>query len=182
MKRKKVEAQFDLEPIQDWEHADKVLQEMSVLTNRLNERISKYNQKEQVMRLKELTQPNQADQDRLFVLERSIEAFSLENRNDFGKMKSKELNHGIVSFRTGTPKVVTRAKYTLEVVVNLIKKSMFKHDLLRTKIELDKEAVLSMYKNPKSGLNDEVLNDLGLKINQDETFGYELKDVAEGVQ
>ncbi|MCA0447677.1 MAG: host-nuclease inhibitor Gam family protein [Bacteroidetes bacterium] len=168
--------------INSWDEADKTLSEIATLRARINETVAKYNAKEQDTRMKEVTLPNSPLEERLKVLENSLEAFACDNRGDFGKLKSKELNHGIVSFRVGMPRVAQIAKYTVNATIQLIKNSIWKNDLIRTKEEVDKDTILAQIKNPESGLNADVLREFGLEVKQDETFGYELKNAAEKVE
>lgn len=174
IKTKKPEIQ-----ISGWDQADEVLKRISVLRSQINQRVAAYNEREQEARMKEVTIPNQPLETELAELEYSLEAFACDNRADFGKLKSKELGHGILSFRTGMPKVVQMAKHTLKSSMELIKKSIWKNDLIRTKEEIDKDAIIIAYKNVNSGLTAEVLSEFGLQVKQDETFGYELKEAAE---
>jgi len=167
--------------IDSWDQADKVLQEIATIKAQINERISAYNAKEQQARIQEETLPNQPLEERLKALEAGLESFAIENRPDFGKLKSKELNHGILSFRTGTPKVVQIAKYTVTNTIALIKKSFWKNDLIRVKEEIDKDNILVQIKQKESGLTPEVLREFGLEVRQDETFGYDLKNAVEKV-
>jgi phage host-nuclease inhibitor protein Gam len=107
--------------INSWEEADAVLQEISVLRSQINQRIAAYNEREQVTRMNDVTIPNQPMEASLKDLETALEQFSMDNRAEFGKLKSKELTHGIVSFRTGMPKVVQLAKFTAKATLELIK-------------------------------------------------------------
>lgn len=98
----------------------------------------------------------------------NIELFCEEHRADFGEKQSKELNYGIVGFRKGTPKLSQMKGWTWDAVKNVIDKSKKSRDMfLRTKTELDKNAILS------SGLKQPELAKFGCQIVQDENFFYE---------
>lgn len=101
-----------------------------------------------------------------------IQLFAETNREKyFSKKKSLDLQHGIVGFRVGTPKLkgVPRGAKLLGLL------NYFKSYLpgyIRTKTELDKEKILA------DRNKEEVQNHLkvkGLKVAQTETFFIELK-------
>ena len=106
-------------------------------------------------------------------LEVDIETFCIANKFEFERVRSKELTHGIVSFRTTPPKVaMLNRKYNVNTVLELLKKihlTMF----IRTKDELDKDAVLAA--SAAKEISDEKLAAVGLKIDQSEQFSVEIK-------
>ena len=101
-----------------------------------------------------------------------LEVFAKEQQESWGKKKSLDLLHCIIGFRTSTPKVDKDKKFTWDAVTELLQKyTMFK-DFVRTKTEINKDAILACK-------DDEVLqslkNECYIEIKQDETFFVEAK-------
>lgn len=106
------------------------------------------------------------------LLEQEVEGFCKVNKEEFGKLKSMTLLFGSVFFRTTPPKVSQlNKKYSVATTIELAKK-LFKLKFIREKAELDKEAILTSYAAKE--INDEKLAAIGLKIDQEEKFGYEI--------
>jgi len=106
------------------------------------------------------------------LLEQEVEGFCKVNKEEFGKLKSMALMFGTVFFRTTPPKVTQlNKKYSVATTIELAKK-LFKQKFIREKAELDKEAILTSYAAKE--INDEKLAAIGLKIDQEEKFGYEI--------
>ena len=106
------------------------------------------------------------------LLEQEVEGFCKVNKEEFGKLKSMALLFGTVFFRTTPPKVTQlNKKYSVVTTIELAKK-LFKQKFIREKAELDKEAILTSYAAKE--INDEKLAAIGLKIDQEEKFGYEI--------
>jgi len=104
-------------------------------------------------------------------LEDAIETFCMANKFEFDKTRSRTLNHGYVGFRTNPPKVMQlNKKWKVESSLAFLKK-LFKSKFTRTKLEIDKEAILAEY--ARESLTDEDLAAVGLRIDQDETFTVE---------
>jgi phage host-nuclease inhibitor protein Gam len=101
--------------------------------------------------------------------EKNIELFCIDNKAEFGDKKSKELNYGVVSFRTGTGKLATLKGFTWDAVKMLVKNSKkLAAQFLRVKEDLDKTSLL------KSGLKESELAKIGVYISQEESFSYEV--------
>ena len=106
------------------------------------------------------------------LLEQEVEGFCKVNKEEFGKLKSMALMFGTVFFRTTPPKVTQlNKKYSVATTIELAKK-LFKQKFIREKAELDKEAILTSYAAKE--INDEKLAAIGLRIDQEEKFGYEI--------
>lgn len=121
-------------------------------------------------------------------LESDIQTFCLKNKREFEKDKrSVDLVHGSVGFRTNPPKVLQlSSKFKVATTLELIKKILDPSKYIRTKIELNKEAILADYieknktvdlkpKELETKLTDEKLSAVGLRIDQEETYYYEIK-------
>ncbi len=94
-----------------------------------------------------------------------LQAFAVNNREAFGKLKSMELTHGKIGFRTGTPKLKTLKGFTWEAALKLVK--AFAPAYIRTKEEINKEALLADRGLAKVANK---LADMGITVDQDETF------------
>lgn len=96
-----------------------------------------------------------------------LETFAKEQKSSWGKKKSIELLHCIIGFRTGTPKVVKDKKFTWDAVLELITKNSMLKGFVRSKEEINKEAILAEK-------NEDVLKLLKeecyVEVDQDETF------------
>lgn len=98
-----------------------------------------------------------------------VQTYCVENEESlFSKKKSYETPHGIVGFRTGTPKLATLKGFTWGSVQKLLEK--LKPDYIRTKTEPNKELLLADREKLKAELPD-----LGLEVKQEESFFIELK-------
>lgn len=99
-----------------------------------------------------------------------MQAYALDNRDDFGKRKSIEMAHGVLGFRTGTPKLKTLKGFTWASATKLIK--AFMPAYIRTVEEPAKDRLLADREVP------EVLNQfqkVGIYVDQDESFFVEPK-------
>jgi phage host-nuclease inhibitor protein Gam len=110
----------------------------------------------------------QEQKDQTFEL---MQVFATEQKDVlFGKKKSMEMVHGILGFRTGTPKLKTRKGFTWPSVTNLLKE--FLPSYVRTSEEPAKDKLLADREIP------EVLDlfpKVGIFVDQDETFFVEPK-------
>ena len=101
-----------------------------------------------------------------------VEQFCLVHRAEFGAKKSKELLHGIVSFRTSPPAVALfNRKWTWASVIEALKRGASR--FVRSKEEPDKEAILAAH--AAGEVDDGDLAGVGVKVEQKETFGVELR-------
>ena len=99
----------------------------------------------------------------------TIQVYCVENPTLFEKRKSFETLHGIVGFRTGTPKLKNLKGYTWASVTNLLKE--FLPDFVRTTEEPAKDLLLAK----RDELAPEMLKKVGVEVVQDETFYIDLK-------
>ena len=101
-----------------------------------------------------------------------LEAFGLQNRDElFSQKRSLELMHGVIGFRTGTPKVSKPRALTWNKVIEALseKQSAF----LRTKLEVDKDKILA-HRMDEDLMTE--LNEIGIQVVQEETFFITLKE------
>ncbi len=99
-----------------------------------------------------------------------MQSYAENNRGDFGSRKSIEFAHGVLGFRTGTPKLKTRQGFTWSSVTNLLKEYLPAD--VRTREEPAKDRLLADRDDPAVlGLFTKV----GIMVDQDETFYVEPK-------
>lgn len=89
----------------------------------------------------------------------------------FTKRKSIETAHGLIGFRTGTPKLKTLKGYTWAAVLKLMEAKKLKN-FLRTKTEVAKDLLLADRENPKTVT---LMTEIGIEVVQDDTFFIDLK-------
>ena len=100
-----------------------------------------------------------------------MQAFGMENKEDlFSKKKSFETAHGIIGFRTGTPKLKTLKGFTWPAVTNLLKELL--PDYVRTIDEPAKDKLLADRELPEVN---EKFSKVGIFVDQDESFFVEPK-------
>lgn len=96
--------------------------------------------------------------------------FAEANAQLFDKKKSIPMAHGVIGFRTGTPKLKTKAKFTWAAVTEMLKEYL--PNYVRTVDEPAKDKLLA-------DREDEEVNKLfgkvGIEVVQDESFYVELK-------
>lgn len=104
-----------------------------------------------------------------------MQAFALENKDElFAKKKSLESVHGVIGFRTGTPKLKTLKGFTWGAVTNLLKE--FLPAYVRTTEEPAKDKLLADRDDEKTAA---LFTKVGITVVQDETFYVEPKKEAE---
>lgn len=100
-----------------------------------------------------------------------LQTYGMENQAElFSKKKSIETVHGIMGFRTGTPKLKTLKGFTWPSVVNLLKE--FLPDYVRTTEEAAKDRLLADREVDEVR---ELFPKVGITVVQDETFYVEPK-------
>lgn len=110
----------------------------------------------------------QATKDKAFEM---MQTYATENRDTlFSPKKSIETVHGVLGFRTGTPKLKTLKGYTWNAVLHLLDK--LKPDYVRTKKEVAKDKLLADRDKAEMPA---LFTELGIMVDQDETFYVEPK-------
>lgn len=99
-----------------------------------------------------------------------LESWAAANPEEFPKArKSIEMIHGVVGYRTGTPKLKTLPKWTWDRVLEKLKELL--PDFVRVKEEVNKEALIAAFGEgrllPADGRG------LGVMVVQDEAFFVE---------
>lgn len=100
-----------------------------------------------------------------------LQVFAIEQKETmFSKKKSLETVHGVIGFRTGTPKLKTRKGFTWGAVTNLLRE--FLPGYVRITEEPAKDRLLADRDVPETaGLFEKV----GIFVDQEETFYVEPK-------
>jgi len=100
-----------------------------------------------------------------------LQAFACENKTDlFAKRKSMETTHGVLGFRTGTPKLKTNKGFTWASVTQLLKE--FAPKYVRTVEEPNKERLITDRDDAETAT---LFPKVGISVVQDETFFVEPK-------
>lgn len=100
-----------------------------------------------------------------------LAAYAQDHRDEFGNRKSLELTHGVIGFRTGTPKLKTLKGFTWPAVVNLLKSYMPSY--IRITEEPAKDRLLADRDDPSVT---KLFDKVGIYVDQDETFYVEPKN------
>ena len=103
-----------------------------------------------------------------------LQNYAENNRADFGNKKSLEFTHGLLGFRTGTPKLKNAKGFTWGSITALLKN--FAPQYVRTAEEPNKEALLS---NRADADTAALLTQCGIVVAQDESFFVEPKKELE---
>lgn len=99
-----------------------------------------------------------------------LQHFAESNAQLFDKKKSIVMSHGVLGFRTGTPKLKTLKKFTWGAVTELLK--TYLPDYVRTVEEPAKDKLLADRDNEEVNV---LFKKVGIEVAQDETFYVELK-------
>lgn len=103
-----------------------------------------------------------------------LETYAKENGQLFADKKSYEMTHGVIGFRTGTPKLGLLKKFKWADVLEAAKKKL--PDYVRTVEELNKAGLIAAREQPEVI---KLLPVIGCEIVQDETFYVEPKKEKE---
>ncbi len=118
-----------------------------------------------------------------FIIVPNWEQYAIENQTElFAKKKSLEMAHGVMGFRTGTPKLKTLKGFTWASALQLTKEFLpgyvrLTEELAKDKMLADREAMVTTDEDPlgagKSMI--EMMAKCGIQVVQDETFYVEPK-------
>lgn len=117
----------------------------------------------------------------------TLQAFATENQSElFSKKKSFEMAHGVIGFRTGTPKLKTLKGFTWASALELVK--TFLPGYVRQTVEIAKDKLLADRDLEDVGVPagdaagtaagmamSEAMSKCGIQVVQDETFYVEPK-------
>ena len=113
----------------------------------------------------------------------TLQAYALENQTElFSKKKSLEMAHGVIGFRTGTPKLKTLKGFTWASALQLVKEFLPDYvrqteELAKDKMLADREAMVTTDEDPLGTGKPmtEMMAKCGIQVVQDETFYVEPK-------
>lgn len=103
-----------------------------------------------------------------------LQSYAENNREVFGNKKSLEFTHGVLGFRTGTPKLKTLKGFTWNSVTNLLKE--FLPSYVRIEETPAKDRLLADRDAPEVN---SLFAKVGVCVAQDESFFVEPKKEAE---
>jgi len=93
------------------------------------------------------------------------------NPADFGKLRSLDLTHAIIGWRTGMPTLKTIKGWTWDRVLETMKPLTEWQSYLRIAPEIDKQAIIA----DRTGFQAHDLREIGVEVKQAETFFIEAK-------
>lgn len=98
-------------------------------------------------------------------------AWAEAHPDDFGKLRSIEMLHGTLGWRTNTPSLKTLSGWTWDRVLEAVKRLPRLAAYIRTKEEINKQALLG----DRDTLGADGLRAIGVKVVQEEEFFVEPK-------
>lgn len=101
-----------------------------------------------------------------------LKAFAMQNRQLFIERKSIDSTHGVIGFRTSTPKLDKDRKFTWDAIVTLMRDKNYMQ-YIRTKEEVNKELLLNERETVDA---QKVMRDCKMYVTQEETFFVEPKE------
>jgi phage host-nuclease inhibitor protein Gam len=107
--------------------------------------------------------------EQVMAMEKDIELYCNEHRDEFVESKTITLNFGIVSFRLTPPKLTTLRGFTWDTVLALMKKLKLT-DYIKISEGVDKEKLKTEITDAKD------LATIGLQLAQSEQFYYEVNE------
>jgi len=101
----------------------------------------------------------------------TLQSFATENQSElFSKKKSLDMTHGVIGFRTGTPKLKTLKGFTWASALQLVRE--FLPQYIRSTEEIAKDKMLA--DRDVEGMRDQFAK-CGIQTVQDESFYVEPK-------
>jgi phage host-nuclease inhibitor protein Gam len=152
---------MDLTVIRTWEEVDEALREIAQITGEIEAREAAFNRVVGELR-EELVQRTRPLAERREALERLIREFAERHRAEFGRRKSVELNFGSLGFRHSTRLVVENVKAVVEAL-----RARGMADYIVVKEDVDRQRLRRC--------DPGVLAELGVRLEDGETFWYEVR-------
>jgi len=158
------------EIIQTFEDADKKLFELAQLETIVAKKEAMMNKR--IQDIKEEFDKSTSDyRATKTLIEKEIEDFLLINKAEFLKQRTRQLTHGSLGYRTNPPKVTQlNKKYSVGTTIELIKKILDPKKYIRSKEEINKDALLVDY--AAKAIDDTQIASVGLKIDQADSPYY----------
>ena len=126
--------------IKDWQQVDELVLRIGQLQTRIQQAELLAKTKIEDAK-KDLVLAVEIAQDKIDLYTRSMEAFAANHPDDFGKLRSRKLNFGILGWRKST--FITTCKETLSLIKELFSPSKIKQ-VVRIKESIDKEAMAKL--------------------------------------
>lgn len=162
----------DVKPLETFDDANQALLQLGRIESLLQDKEAELNEKIQRLRDEFDLMTARTVQSKE-MLSAQLEKFALANKNEFEKERSRTLLHGTIGLRWTPPKVgLLNPKYNWDSALELLRKFKWGKDFIRTKDEVDKEALLSAISQKE--IDDSKLAAVGLKIDSKENFFYEI--------
>lgn len=98
-------------------------------------------------------------------------AWAEANAEDFGKLRSIEMLHGVIGWRLNTPSLKALSGWTWELVLKALQKVPRFASYVRTKEKVNKQALLA----DREAIGADSLRSVGLRVIQEEEFFVEPK-------
>lgn len=121
----------------------------------------------------------------------TLQAFATENQAElFSKKKSLDMPHGVIGFRTGTPKLKTLKGFTWASALLLVKRFLPDYirqteEIAKDKLLADRDGKIAMEVSDSPSLEEvpirQAMTECGMQVVQDETFYVEPKKEETGV-
>ena len=164
MAKKRVKSNLKLVEIHSWQHVDETLRSIGELQDAIG--LSESNTKAKINAVKQaLADDVKARMELIDMYTKSLEAFAVNHKEDFGKKRSKAGNFGIVGWRKSSSISVT--KNTLGLIKKVFKSKI--KQLIRITESVDKDALAK--------LMDEQLAAVGAKRKVTDDFFAEPSEV-----
>jgi phage host-nuclease inhibitor protein Gam len=169
---KRVKVAVSLPTVNTLEEADVLLSEIAARKRSIELIKAGLNESVDALKVKAAAETAPLAQE-VEVLEQALARFAEANKEEFfGKAKSRELAFGELGFRASTKAVLLNRKWTWERVLVALKEKAL--GCIRSKEEVDKDAL--------RGLKPEDLETVGVKLQKDDGFYYELKEESVGAE
>jgi len=136
MAKKRVKSDLNLIEVTGWQHADNLLREIGELQGQIAQ--SESNATLRIDAIKEaLADDVEARMEQIKLNTKSLEAFAVNNKNDFSGKRSRVLNFGTLGWRKSSSIVV--GKRTMCHIKEVFKSKI--KELIRIKESIDKDAL-----------------------------------------
>jgi len=143
-----------------------------ICTLKIEEQKIKTGMNEEIKAIKDQYDPDLAGiADELNLKMLAAEAWAESHLVEFGKLKSVDMTHGIVGWRTGQPQPKTLSGWTWDRVLEKIEGIPLMAAYIRTKREVNKQALVA----DREKIGEADLRAVGVRIIQEEAFYVEPK-------
>jgi len=168
---KRVKVEISVPTVTTLEEADVLLSEIAARKRSLDLIKASMNESIDTLKVKAAAEGEELLRE-IEAREQALVRFAEGNKETlFGKLKSRVLSFGEIGFRASTKAVLLNRKWSWERVLDALKETGALR-FIRTKEEVDKEALRA--------LKPEDLEAVGVKLQKDDGFYYELKEEAVG--